>query len=70
MTSVAAHVTIRPCRLVLTREVDVDTTGHRHEARVSYEIGYQTDGKITSAEFNCDVNAGSSTDLSLAWMCL
>merc|ERR1740128_1609039 len=68
MTAVAAHVMRQPCRMILTREVDVDTTGHRHETRASYKLKYRPDGKITSSEFEFDVNAGSSTDLSLAWV--
>merc|ERR1712106_1091486 len=68
MAAVAAHAMRKPCRLILTREVDVDTTGHRHETRTSYKIKYASDGLITSSEFEFDVNAGSSTDLSLAWV--
>jgi len=68
MAAVAAYTMRRPCRLILTRDVDVDTSGHRHETRATYKIEYQPDGKIVRSEFNLDVNAGSSTDLSLAWV--
>ena len=68
MTAVAAHVMRRPCRMILTRDVDVDTTGHRHETKASYNIQYGQDGKIHSSKFEFDVNAGCSADLSLVWV--
>ena len=54
--------------MILTRDVDGDTTGHRHEVRASYKMQYGPDGKIHQSQFTFDVNAGSSTDLSLVWL--
>ena len=67
MAGVAGHVTGRPCRLVLTRAVDVDTTGHRHECRTRYEVEFAEDGRILSSKFNIDINAGMSSDHSPPW---
>ena len=53
----------------MCRRVDVETTGHRHETRADYTIeADRTTGRITAASFTLDVNAGMSSDLSLAWV--
>lgn len=68
MAGLAAQVLQRPARLVLTREVDNDTTGHRHETKAGYEVEHDGKGKILSAKFEFDVNAGMSVCNSDAWV--
>jgi len=58
----------RPARFVLTREVDTSTTGHRHEARVNYQLSFNSSGRILKAGFDLSVNAGCSSDLSVTWV--
>ena len=68
MAGLAAQVLQRPARLVLTREADNDTTGHRHETKAGYEVEHDEQGKILSAKFEFDVNAGMSVSNSDAWV--
>ena len=68
MAGLAAHVLQRPARLVLTREADNDTTGHRHETKAGYEVEHDSRGKIMEAKFQFDVNAGMSVSNSDAWV--
>ena len=67
MAGVAAQVLGRPCRLVLAREADTATTGHRHETRTRYEVEHAADGRMVRTQFRVEVNAGMSMDLSDAW---
>ena len=68
MAAVAAQRLERPARLVLSREVDNNTTGHRHETKAQYEVVHDDQGKILSSKFVFDVNAGMSVSNSDAWV--
>ena len=68
MAAVAAQRLQRPARLVLTREVDNNTTGHRHETKAEYEVVHDDKGKILSTKFMFDVNAGMSLSNSDVWV--
>ena len=52
---------------MLTREVDNDITGHRHETRVRYDVDYGADGQLLRVSVDADVNAGAVIDTSDIW---
>lgn len=54
-------------RLIFTRKVDMEVTGHRHELKVDYDIDFDNSGKIQRAQFESAINGGVSLDLSLFW---
>ncbi|MBM4167497.1 MAG: xanthine dehydrogenase molybdopterin binding subunit, partial [Ignavibacteria bacterium] len=62
------NATKRPVKIRLFRDDDMKITGKRHRFLSRYEIGFDDDGKILSAniELNCD--GGCATDLSFAIM--
>ena len=81
MAAIAAVSLKRPARFVLTREVDTATTGHRfffngrfhlvqprHEASATYQLSFNSSGRILTSGFDLAVNAGSSSDLSVTWV--
>ena len=82
MAAIAAVSLKRPARFVLTREVDTATTGHRfffyngqchharprHEASASYQLSFNSSGRILTSGFDLAVNAGCSSDLSVTWV--
>ena len=67
MAAVAAKKLRVPCRLILDRQTDFATSGHKHEVSASYDVQFKSTGKITKIRFDCDINAGCSVDLSTAW---
>ena len=64
--ALAARVTGRPAKLRLDRDDDMVLTGKRHPFRVSYEVGFDDDGRIRGVAFEQWANCGSSHDLSAA----
>ena len=40
----------------------------RHEARVNYQLSFNSSGRILKAGFDLSVNAGCSSDLSVTWV--
>ena len=67
-TAVAAHVTQRPVRIVLDRDVDMLLTGMRHPFMGMYKLRITHDGFFKAYELKMINNAGHSTDLSRAVM--
>jgi len=70
-TALAAKLTGKPVRCVLTRDEDIRITGQRGEFRGYYKVGI-TDGKIMGAQIqlykNAGWNAGSSPDITTTTM--
>ncbi len=46
LASVAAHKFGRPVRLALNRNEDMETTGHRHELMVDYDVDFDEEGSL------------------------
>ena len=64
-SAMAAHLTGRPCKMRYDRDDDMTITGKRHDFRISYDIGYTDDGRITAMDVTHLVRCGWSTDLSM-----
>ncbi|CAM9133378.1 unnamed protein product [Ascophyllum nodosum] len=59
-----AHLTRRPVRLSLDRDVDMQITGHRHAFVGRYRAGASKDGKLVGLDVTLYNNAGCSLDIS------
>jgi len=64
--AIAAKKTKRPVRCMLTREVDMVTSGQRHPFLGRWKVGVNKDGKIQAVDIDVFNNAGWSADLSPA----
>ena len=62
--AVAAHALRRPVKLVLERDEDVLTSGHRHAFHCKYRVGFRDDGTLVALDAALYANAGNSLDLS------
>jgi xanthine dehydrogenase large subunit len=60
------NATKRPVKIRLFRDDDQIMTGKRHPYLFSYEIGFESTGKITALKVEQNANGGCATDLSLA----
>ncbi|XP_021892559.1 abscisic-aldehyde oxidase-like isoform X3 [Carica papaya] len=64
--ALAAHRLRRPVRIYLNRKVDMIMAGGRHPMKVTYSVGFKSNGKITALQLDILVNAGMSADISPA----
>ena len=63
--AVAARATGRPCKMRYDRDDDMIITGKRHDFRISYSVGVDTEGRILGIDFVHLARCGWSLDLSL-----
>ncbi len=63
-----AKETGRPVKIHLTRDEDQIITGKRHNTFSNYKAGFNKNGKILSIDIRLHLDAGSSTDLTMAIM--
>jgi xanthine dehydrogenase/oxidase len=63
--AVAAQKHKRPVRLILSRHVDMLTTGTRHSLLADYTCSYLPDGRISALQTQLYVNMGNTQDLSI-----
>lgn len=63
--AVAANATQRPCKMRYDRDDDMTITGKRHDFRISYDVGYDDDGRLTGVDFVQMTRCGWAMDLSL-----
>ncbi|MDV7142325.1 xanthine dehydrogenase molybdopterin binding subunit [Tropicimonas sp. TH_r6] len=63
--AVAAQATGRPCKMRYDRDDDMIITGKRHDFRISYRAGIDTQGRILGIEFEQFCRCGWAQDLSL-----
>ncbi|CAN0411520.1 unnamed protein product [Pylaiella littoralis] len=68
VAALAAHVTQRPVRASLDRDVDMQITGHRHAFLAKYKIGANKDGTLVAMDATLYNNGGCSLDLSSSVM--
>jgi xanthine dehydrogenase large subunit len=66
MAAVAARLTKRPARAVLSRDDDMAITGKRHRFQSYYQVGFTRQGRITALLVDHFSDGGCSTDLSPA----
>ena len=63
--AIAARATGRPCKMRYDRDDDMMITGKRHDFRISYDAGYDGEGRITGIDFVQMTRCGWALDLSL-----
>jgi abscisic-aldehyde oxidase len=63
--ALAAHKLHRPVRMYLDRKTDMIISGGRHPMKVTYSVGFKSDGKITALHLDILINAGATQDVSL-----
>ncbi|ARC87732.1 xanthine dehydrogenase molybdopterin binding subunit [Rhodovulum sp. MB263] len=64
--ALAARATGRPCRMRYDRDDDMVITGKRHDFRIAYRAGVDTEGRIAGVDFRHYTRCGWAQDLSLA----
>ncbi|WP_425325140.1 xanthine dehydrogenase molybdopterin binding subunit [Paraburkholderia silvatlantica] len=64
IAALAAHKLQRPVKLRADRDDDFMITGKRHDARYTYEAGYDDEGRLLGARVEIALRAGYSADLS------
>ncbi|EPE07679.1 xanthine dehydrogenase [Ophiostoma piceae UAMH 11346] len=64
IVALAAKVTRRPVRCMLTREEDMVTSGQRHPFLGRWKVGVNRDGKLQALEMDMYNNAGWTRDMS------
>ncbi|XP_022153774.1 indole-3-acetaldehyde oxidase-like [Momordica charantia] len=62
--ALAAHKLCRPVRIYLNRKTDMIMVGGRHPMKITYNVGFKSNGKITGLQLDILVDAGMSTDVS------
>ncbi|MCZ2722735.1 xanthine dehydrogenase molybdopterin binding subunit [Marinomonas sp. 15G1-11] len=64
LCAVVAYLTKQPTKMRLPRMEDMMITGKRHPFFVTYDIGYDDDGRLHGVEIKLAGNCGFSPDLS------
>jgi xanthine dehydrogenase large subunit len=64
LAALAAHVTGRPAKCRLDRDLDMMMTGKRHDMRVDYRVAYDDKQRITAVDVSFLARCGYSADLS------
>ncbi|WP_153769183.1 xanthine dehydrogenase molybdopterin binding subunit [Labrenzia sp. CE80] len=65
LAALAAAATGETCKLRLDRDDDMIMTGKRHDFRVEWQIGHDSEGRIRAVDLNFLARCGYSADLSL-----
>ncbi|MDP5361183.1 MAG: xanthine dehydrogenase molybdopterin binding subunit, partial [Paracoccaceae bacterium] len=63
--AVAARLTGRPCKMRYDRDDDMMITGKRHDFRISYDVGFDGEGRVAGLDFTQMTRCGWALDLSL-----
>ncbi|WOH14751.1 hypothetical protein DCAR_0934274 [Daucus carota subsp. sativus] len=63
--ALAAHKLCRPVRMYLNRKADMIMAGGRHPMKITYSVGFKSNGKITALHLDILINAGFSPDVSV-----
>ncbi|KAL0435241.1 UNVERIFIED_CONTAM: Abscisic-aldehyde oxidase [Sesamum radiatum] len=64
LCALAAHKLRRPVRIYLDRKTDMIIAGGRHPMKITYSVGFKSDGKITALHLDILINAGITADIS------
>ncbi|PSS09429.1 Indole-3-acetaldehyde oxidase [Actinidia chinensis var. chinensis] len=62
--ALAANKLRRPVRTYLNRKTDMVMAGGRHPMKVTYSVGFKSNGKITALHLGILINGGFSVDIS------
>ena len=63
--AVAASATGHPCKMRYDRDDDMMITGKRHDFQISYDVGFDGEGRLTGVDFTQMTRCGWALDLSL-----
>jgi len=66
LAALAARRTARPAKTVYDRDDDFMLTGKRHDFRIDYDVGFDSEGRIQAVLFEQALRCGMSWDLSEA----
>jgi xanthine dehydrogenase large subunit len=66
LAALAARRTGRPAKTVYDRDDDFMLTGKRHDFRIDYDVGFDSEGRIQAVLFEQALRCGMSWDLSEA----
>ena len=64
IAALAAKITRKPCKIRLDRDDDMMLTGKRHDFRVDWELGADSDGTIRAVDISLLARCGYSADIS------
>jgi xanthine dehydrogenase large subunit len=62
--ALVAHKLKRPARLALTKDDDMMMTGRRHPFKITYSVGFDSEGKIQGLSAKLIADGGAYTDLT------
>ncbi|XVF47065.1 hypothetical protein PTKIN_Ptkin03bG0079100 [Pterospermum kingtungense] len=62
--ALAAYKLQRPVRMYVNRKTDMIMAGGRHPMKITYSVGFKTNGKITALKLDILIDAGMSADIS------
>ncbi|HEX7415300.1 MAG TPA: xanthine dehydrogenase molybdopterin binding subunit [Bacteroidia bacterium] len=65
-SALLCYATKRPVKIRLFRDDDQIITGKRHPYLIRYEVGFDSQGKISALKVEQNADGGCATDLSLA----
>ncbi|KAI3450113.1 hypothetical protein Pfo_006778 [Paulownia fortunei] len=63
--ALAAYKLRRPVRIYLDRKTDMIMSGGRHPMKITYSVGFKSNGKITALHVDILINAGITEDTSI-----
>ncbi|KAF7815420.1 indole-3-acetaldehyde oxidase-like [Senna tora] len=63
--ALAAHKLRRPVRMYMNRKADMMIAGGRHPMKITYNVGFRSNGKVTALELKILVDAGIYEDVSM-----
>ncbi|KAL5763619.1 hypothetical protein ACOSQ2_016213 [Xanthoceras sorbifolium] len=62
--ALAAHKLCRPVRIYVNRKTDMIMAGGRHPMKITYSVGFKSNGKVTALQLDILIDAGLSPDVS------
>ncbi|XP_022731916.1 abscisic-aldehyde oxidase-like isoform X4 [Durio zibethinus] len=62
--ALAAYKLHCPVRMYVNRKTDMIMAGGRHPMKITYNVGFKTNGKITALKLDILIDAGMSADIS------
>ena len=63
--AIAARATGQACKMRYDRDDDMVITGKRHDFRIDYDVGFDSDGRVVGVDFTQYTRCGWAMDLSL-----
>ncbi|KAG7568170.1 2Fe-2S ferredoxin-like superfamily [Arabidopsis thaliana x Arabidopsis arenosa] len=62
--ALGAYKLQRPVKMYLNRKTDMIMAGGRHPMKITYNVGFRSDGKLTALELTMLIDAGLEPDVS------